>query len=430
MNAAAQSARMPTKGFSQVPNSLIENQALLTRPELSLSLIVVRRGGVDETTVPVSDDNWIAWTGLSPRAKEYAEAGLRKKGTLEVVGRGKGARYSFKRNGWNHFVSHSERTKPHTEGRKLEPAGAGRSVHQACADGCAMLRAAQMGLKQLFVPSDAQPVAQTFGHDEPSTNCDQSGPDSSTVSVVDLVQSWPPKRIKPSDSSPVAQPVAQSSDPAEQIWSKALGVLRAIFPLVGVAFLVRLVAVCRAVFAQVTDEQLARAIGVAWSHKRPVQKTEGLFLLTVPEALARIVHERPPDAAGPPGIREGAVRMLESCADALSAHGEAFRGQIKACDDLKRSLRPGEKAEWRGTDLMELDEAIERIEAEVFRTAASVLSAEQSATVQSETESEMVRLGFTAARQSPDQLGDLRAKLIRQRTLSILAIPRLSLLYA
>jgi len=422
MNAAAQSARMPTKGFSQVPNSLIENQALLTRPELSLSLIVVRRGGVDDTTVPVSDDNWIAWTGLSPRAKEYAEAGLRKKGTLQVVGRGKAARYSFTRTGWNHFVSHTERSKPHTEGRRIEPSGAGRMVHQNCSDSCAMLRAAQTGIKQLFVPPIAQPVAQTTDHDG-STNYDQSGPDSSTFNVVDLMQTWPPNRLKPSVSSPVAQPVAQTADPAEKIWAKALGVLQAIFPLVGVAFLVRLVAVCRAVFAQVTDEQLARAISVAWSHKRAVQKTEGLFLMTVPEALARIVHEKPPSSAGPPGLREGAVRLLVSGAEALAKLGERFSVHAAACNEFRKSLKPAD-------NLAVIEETLQRLEGEILQTAADTLTAEQRAAVRSEVDSEMGRLGFSAARHSPDQIGDLRASLIRRRTFDILSIPRLSLFYA
>jgi hypothetical protein len=409
---SAQSARMPTKGFSQVPNSLIENQALLTRPELSLSLIVVRRGGVDDTTVPVSDDNWIAWTGMSPRAKEYAEAGLRKKGTLQVVGRGKAARYSFTRTGWNHFVSHSERTKPHTEGRRIEPACAGRMVHQNCSDSCAMLRAAQNGLKQLFVPPIAQPVAQSTGDDGPSTS-------SSTVDI----QTWPTNRVNPSVSSLVAQPVAQTSDPAEKIWAKALGVLQAIFPLVGVAFLVRLVAVCRAVFAQVTDEQLARAISVAWSHKRAVQKTEGLFLMTVPEALARIVHEKPPSSAGPPGLREGAVRMLIYGAEAMAKLGERFSVHAAACNEFRKSLKPED-------DLAVIEETLQRLEGQILQTAADALTAEQRAAVQSEVDSEMGRLGFSAARHSPDQIGDLRASLIRRRTFDILSIPRLSLFYA
>ncbi len=68
--------RRVTAGYFKCPNSLAENQGLLTPAEKAFALIVFRREGA----WPVSDKHWHEWTGLEPRIKLNAIAGLRKKG--------------------------------------------------------------------------------------------------------------------------------------------------------------------------------------------------------------------------------------------------------------------------------------------------------------------------------------------------------------
>ena len=52
----------------------------------------------------VPDETWQRWTGLSPRAKEYAIAGLKEKG-LDIDGRGDTMKLRFERSAWQKFVN-------------------------------------------------------------------------------------------------------------------------------------------------------------------------------------------------------------------------------------------------------------------------------------------------------------------------------------
>ncbi len=99
---ATPTPRKNTRGDFVVPNSLVENLALLTHAETAFMLIVLRRGGRAEGCV-ISDRNWQAWTGLKARAKEYAIKGLKEKG-LRVLGRGDKAVYSVALSQWHNFV--------------------------------------------------------------------------------------------------------------------------------------------------------------------------------------------------------------------------------------------------------------------------------------------------------------------------------------
>ena len=102
---SASSEATATQGFTTIPNSVVENQLLMTPAELRLVLIVCRRG---ENTV--SDQHWSNWTGLSPRIKANAIKGLKDKG-LTVRGHGNTAKYYFEQDRWNTWL----RSRPRRE---------------------------------------------------------------------------------------------------------------------------------------------------------------------------------------------------------------------------------------------------------------------------------------------------------------------------
>ena len=281
MSAAASAAhpRVATKGWVRVPSSLIENQAVFTRAEMALALIVLRRaGGSDNVAVSISDENWTSWTGLGARLKEYAVAGLKQK-CLQVSGRGDGARYSFAQSKWNTFVRHAGRSRPRTVGRKAGvTAKPGAKVHPECRErGCAMLQGAS-GCELIEFPN-AQPVAQSGG---------ELGDDH--LGVPPTYQGIE----TPSGSTSAVQPVARS-DPfpgSETPWPLALQELRKYFPLVEPGFVQKLAASVQREFKTVTDAELAQAVAVAHAYKHHYQKSEGLFLATVPSAL-RLLRRSP-----------------------------------------------------------------------------------------------------------------------------------------
>jgi hypothetical protein len=386
--AVAVKARSLTRGYSEIPNSLIENQSAFTHAELALALIVLRRGGAGDTTVTVSDRNWQGWTGLSARQKEYAIAGLKQK-CLNVAGRGETARYSFRPDTWENFVRTADRSKPRTAGRKPVSPKPGAKVHPDCRErGCALLaqEAAAGGTPV------AQPVARS--------------------------QSSKPINLLP--ASRIAQPVAQAVDAAEQVWTKTLAAIRSVFPIVGVAFLLRLLGVVRAKFAAVTDAQLAEAVAAAYHEKRLSQKSEGLFLLTVPEALAAILNQPAPAPA--PDISVGIERLLIRCVESLRARGAPFEGQAAALVDLARRVTAG------GADLFEVEREMEWIEAEIIDIAAGLLSPAERDAVAACTEAAVSPYrdgGRRGVLMSKLQLENLTERIRARETLTVLAIPRL-----
>jgi hypothetical protein len=128
--------RSATQGYFHLPNSLAENQGLMTPVELAFVLIVCRRG---ENTV--SDRNWEDWTGKDARSKRNAIRGLKEKG-LHVSGHGDRAKFYFERDRWDSYVKSKPRhMRARTIGRKksvrTEP---GMQVHQECRErGCQRL---------------------------------------------------------------------------------------------------------------------------------------------------------------------------------------------------------------------------------------------------------------------------------------------------
>lgn len=399
-SAVSYSLRNPTRGYSEIPNSLIENQATLTRAELSLSLIVLRRGG-GAAPVPVSDKNWQSWTGLGPRQKEYAVKGLRDKTFLDMRGRGDTAVYGFDHRKWENFISSSPREapKPRTVGRAVSPK-VGAKVHPVCrASGCAMLNCE---------PGE-QPVAQTV------TGAGRDGKPLTLVFTTQLTQ-------------PVAQVV---HDSAEFVWAKTLECLRSVFPLVGVTFLLRLLAVVRAAFCDVTDAELARAVRAAWLEKRRVQTSEGLFLLTVPDSLRALRRTGSafvaPDTSPPArDVGKMARDLLTQCAAVLASKGTAF----SECLAVVRRLEAG--AGW-DIDLLAFDESMLGAETLIAEAAADEMDDTQRAAVDLAVHDRLKGYTDPKRRTGPmdgPQLEKLRADFYRQAVFSVLSIPRLGMVYA
>lgn len=317
-------------GFFQVPASLVERQGQLTHAEVSLALIVLREGGLG-STVKVSDTKWLAWTGLSPRAKEYAIAGLREK-CLRVVGRGDTAKFAFDRSAWARFVLEPAAARARTNGR----ATTSRPVHADCKDrGCALL--AREALSGQLPTDTAQPVAQ------------------STAEYSARLKSE--KTVKPLSLTQIAQPVAAA---AAEMWAGALGALRTLFPAVGLAFLGLLVAAARRRYPDVTDTELVEAVGLAWRSKHSIQRGEGLFLATVPDALDAIRRRAP--VATPPAAAEmpteRARDMLHAARDWIAASGVVAPSVASEIQHTLALLGSGARIELIDTALVGLERRV------------------------------------------------------------------------
>lgn len=320
MSAAAQPRNL-TQGWAKIPVSMIENQVALTRGELALALIVHRRGGEGVT---VSDQNWSAWTGLSPRMKEYSIKGLQSKG-LRMEGQGEKARYGWDSQVWEKYVrqANPQEIKARTAGRAVEPKP-GSKVHPECRDkGCAMLRAeCASGLTLLSATQVAQPVAQN-PETQGTNEAVKSSLSNSGLSLVSATQA----------AQPVARKQAKETEiPAES----TLRILQTIFPIIGVAFLLQLIKAVGKIFGHVSDEELSRAVEYAWAHHGRRQKSPGLFLVTVPEAIAALRRAPPPTLDRDP-LREHLRRILA----ALDAkEGQLYQRtaeRIRALGDIANS---------------------------------------------------------------------------------------------
>jgi hypothetical protein len=354
-------ATIPQTGqFFYVPNSLTENQMFLTHAELAMALIVLRRSHSNKGgPISVSDENWKNWTGLSVRQKKYAIAGLEKKG-LRVEGRGDKSRYSWHVDAWESYARQTaieQRAK--TDGRKPTPVPAkkGAMVHPDCANGCAMLQ--QEPAKLVLLP---------------------------------------PGKV-------------------EQSWPETLDVIRQAFPLVSGAFLARLVGVVNASIGTVTDTELAHAVTVAYKRN---QRREGLFLQTVPEALAAIrrVKVKPaPVAAG--GLDRAAIeRRIGEVLDVLTR--DAW-----APDDLLADLgRLQERA--TSTELQQLDDEMNALEKRIIEAAHISLGDPQRLKIQQRI---AVKLKPYSLKMSREQLDQLGRQFLEHELMQYFGVPRLGAFY-
>jgi hypothetical protein len=280
---------MSLGSYVKVPAALVEHLWLLTPAEIALSLVVLRRGSRAGAFIPVtiSESNWIKWTGLGARQREYAIAGLREKG-LSVNGHGDTALFSFDLHVFRSFAASAVRSAAvvRTKGRKKGvPVPAGTIVHEDCKQhGCQMLCGStpQSACIQLPSPMAASSVPV------PPYDADSVAA-ASAPAPVDL------KRRKSSglvstEQSLVSKPVGRRmhgvDTAAAGLYPVTLRALHQLgFSLCGHEFIVRLVDSCRvkggALPDGCTDELLARAVGLAYEARRRYQKSEGLFLVTV-----------------------------------------------------------------------------------------------------------------------------------------------------
>ena len=354
VSAAAPAPRYtpgPLEATVKSYNTLVEHQSLLTPAEFRLGLCIVRRGGHREG-VTISDKTWREWTGLDPRSKEMAARGLQKK-CFHVNGRGQMAKYSFDGQMWLDFAGQAPKHRPRTEGRRVDPKTA-QKIHPDCRErGCQMLDA----------DSNAKPVSRN-GVVESGSSCQGS----KRLSIVPAIQN--------------AKRVSQNSlESVGVMWASTLAALQSIFPLVGLAFLARLVVVVSALFADLTDTELAQAVGFAWRQKKAGQKSEGLFLLTVPEAVGALRRARLPAGKGRPP--DTIADVLERARDVIGARGADFERHAAAIDSLR------EQWQRQDFDFAHFEAELVATEFAIFNTASELLTPDQWAEVKASSAGEL-----------------------------------------
>lgn len=388
--------RVVTRGYAQIPNSLIENMVLFTHAELQFALAVLRRSA-DGTTVPLSNQNWVNWTGLSDRQKEYAITGLKRRNLLHIVGRGDKARFGWDMNGWRSYVAKTERAleRPITVGRKkgvLPKPGA--LVHPDCREhGCDKLACQDGGLS--LVPSGiAQPVARS-----------PIPPKNYPIQIN--------QQVKP----PIAQPVAETYGTAKA-WAETLAAIRKPFPLVGVAFLARLVSAVGSVFPDVTDAELGKAVEVSYLVKKKIQYAEGLFLLTVPETIAGLRELEPVGPA--PGVADGMAASIARMRASLQAKGGDFLQHVAALDGMGNTW-----AEGSSIDLERIDLKIESLERSIMLTAERSLGVDQHIAVKQAVDAAIARIKTEARAVTESQLDTMRGTIRGREILLAAGLPRL-----
>lgn len=256
--------------YVKVPTSLVEHLWLLTPAETAMCLVVLRRGSRNGEFIPVSvtESNWQKWTGLSARQREYAIAGLREKG-LKMEGRGDKAVFSFDLAAFRAYASAAvpAEAEVRTKGRARGVAvPAGTVVHEDCKkNGCQMLcGSAEQSCKPVLQMPVRKPAAAAESMALGAAVVGGNGV------YADLRKTRAPRR------------------PGFRL---TLAVLRELgFALAGDEFISRLVAACEGFkragrSVDFDDELLSRAVRLAYEQRRHMQKSEGLFLVTVPPLL-------------------------------------------------------------------------------------------------------------------------------------------------
>lgn len=272
--------------YFKVPNEFAENQAAFIPAERALALILFREASVLKNgkritdlngTATISDQYWHDCTGLEPRMLENAVRGLKQKG-LEVAGRGVKAVYRWNWTRWDEAMKSKPNPAAYDPNRKERDAKReSQKVHPDCATGCAKLRECQSN--------------------EGSTN------EKTPFLVTNIAQ-------------PVAQTVQEAT---EKAWALTLGALHSFFPMIAIMFLSRLLQVVRAIWPDVTDMELAEAVGMAF---KPGQHSPGLFLFSVPEALLLMRRKKKELATQPPG--ENSPRVLPGMEKTVESYNRSL----------------------------------------------------------------------------------------------------------
>lgn len=367
MSAAAASSmphRLPGHPVT-IPRVLVRNQALLVPAELRLALLLFDRMEREERYVPLADEEWTRYSGLDPRSKELAIKGLKQKGLLLTEGLGQRARYCTDTRGFMRWASVADRTKkPRTAGRGVTPAPK-QKIHADCAaGGCSMLRQACGPRETGFVTSPVTVIRPA----SPQESFDYFASDKITPAVAPKEAEFAkpvsrnpeadlrrprhlkrrlaaaqkpihpphvaaPSRVGPANSGTVSsdpRPAVQkpvqsaessgvSADSLELAWPLTLARLAECGPLVGAAFLARLLAVIQSRYSGVTDAELTDAIERAGMSKATYQQSAGLFLKTVPDMLGAMRREH-----SPPVIRSPLDKRMECERLAILKAGERW----------------------------------------------------------------------------------------------------------
>lgn len=382
--------QLRTTHFFKVPNEFAENQAAFIPAERALALIIWRESSIEKNgkritdlngSTVISDARWTEWTGLQPRMKELAVKGLAAKG-LEVSGKGDKAQFSWNWERWTQAMREKPRQSvydPNREARdKAREARVGQKIHEEChATGCAKLR-----------------------------EC--SG--DKTASTPFLV-------------TKIAQPVAQIAGTVEQVtekaWASTLAALYSFFPLIGLLFLERLLTVVRAIFPDVSDGELARAVRMAYTSG---QKTEGLFLYRVPSAL-RLLRRNAIQApiqtdTGPASTCE----LLTECADKIRKR--AAESSLRHRGPLNDAVRDIVALAGNADSGLDVEAALAGIETRTLRALLAGLSDDERAAIKAKAMDDL-----SCCTESVRYAGgeELKAKLYLGRVREALKLPRISL---
>lgn len=237
-----------------------------------MALLLFRTGGntfiEGGGSARVTTETWERWTGFKPRMMNAALAGLKDKG-FAVEGRGDKARIMFEPDRWREYVKQQAalNVEPRTAGRKKTEAvksKPGMMVHPDCKEhGCQNL----------------------CGQGEKPAPCLVDPP-----KPISPAKPVPPSKLPPpTERRPAAATRELVSAPRNNrdvaAWHQTLETVSGIFPTAGSEFVLRLVGRARAVAPTVNDQRLAAAVVACWLAKKHTQKSEGLFLETVPKYL-------------------------------------------------------------------------------------------------------------------------------------------------
>lgn len=332
--------------YGQLWDDVADNQRHLADSELRFLLLLCRRGWA----ASISDNTWESSTGLHPRMKNRAVAGLRRKG-LVVNGHGKGARYSFNRHEWAAYTHRNRDTevKARTEGRKV-CAKPGQQIHPMCRDrGCQRL-------------------------------CEEKA----VIPINSIIAS--PNQTPMSGIAPDPPP---SPPPSPPLLPLTFAAILKLYPKTTDDFPQRLKSECEAKgLRDFTDEQLAKAVFAA---QRPKQHSAGLFLRYVPAALRAIMAQ--PEI---PGTRQ----TVSSGSEQISAY---LKKQSAALQALGFEDFATEICLLNREDLNQLDEQLanlgERVAARLKPPPDELIEAE---------------LKEAHRKMSPEQLARLRESIRRR----------------
>jgi hypothetical protein len=405
-------------GYCETPNALVVNLRLLTHAELCLALINCRRGANKD----VPDSMWSEWTGLDPRMKYNAVNGLKKRGCLKVDGKGDSARFTFDREAWRDYALHAPRSKPRTAGRRAVDPRPRQQVHPECRErGCGLLRiqTGETGLTPDPATIELKPVS-----------CFPDGTDGTgaAAAVVPAGLGYT-RRLEssPVSSTKVLKPVSKTAatSPVENLWTLTLAMLRSVYPLVGLPFLSRLLAAVCVLFAGVDDAELASAVRLAWTWNKSRQKHEGLFLLTVPEAL-RFLRDGGDASAGCSSVSRPSVSPPFSIDDVrafIARNGAAVRsaGLGWIADSLEAT-----NVEALYLDLAFFEDYLTQIEGTMIAAARDALGPDGLAALRDELARDVAPY---ESKMDGDQLAMLEKQFLERRLLERAKLPRLSLFY-